>query len=102
MPRPSTTVDIHIREAGYGLLCILSILAVPIGQGVSIIAFDTTGVDQYVPGWAIYLLGPALLVTALPAVLGTRLYGSRRALWSAAGVFVGFCPSSLSLPWSFT
>jgi hypothetical protein len=73
----------------------VSVLAVLIGQAVSLVAFDTTGLDRFVPGPVIYVAVPAALTAVAPAAVGARLYGGRRAALYAAAVFLAAAVVSL-------
>ena len=87
MAMSSKTPAMGLRDVGFALLCIVSVAAVLIGQFVSLVAFDSTGLDVYVPSPIIYSVVPAVLVTAIPAVVAVRQYARQRALVIAAGVF---------------
>jgi hypothetical protein len=76
------------HDAGFALLCVLSVAAVLLGQVASLVIFDATGLDRYVPGAVLYTVVPAALVTAVPALAAARLYDGRRMLWYSLGVFV--------------
>jgi hypothetical protein len=80
--------SVGLPDVAVGLLCVLSVAGVVIGQLVSLIVFDTTGLDRYVPAWVIYAVAPAALVAVAPAVVADRLYDRRRALALAVGVFL--------------
>jgi hypothetical protein len=73
----------------------VSVVAVLLGQAVSLVAFDTAGLDRFVPGPVIYVAVPAALMALAPAALGSRLYGGRRAALYAATVFVAAAAVSL-------
>lgn len=85
----------RFRDAGFALLCLLSVAAIPLGQLASLIAFDTTGFDQYIPGILIYTVFPALLLTVVPVLVAVRLYPRNRAVLYAAAVFVASVAVSL-------
>ncbi|MFC7216165.1 hypothetical protein ACFQO4_19055 [Saliphagus sp. GCM10025334] len=87
METPSETPVIRVRDVGFGLLCVVSIAAILFGQFVSLVVFDTTGLDQYVPSVVIYSVVPAVLMTALPASVAVRQYDRQRALGITVGVF---------------
>ncbi|GAA0538721.1 hypothetical protein GCM10008994_12360 [Halorubrum ejinorense] len=78
----------------FGLLCVVAVAAILLGQVVSLIAFDATGVDRFVPGVVIYAVAPAALMTALPATVAVRRYGRQRAAVITAGVFTAAITAS--------
>ncbi|GAB3676598.1 hypothetical protein [Halopiger thermotolerans] len=80
--------DSGLREIGFGLLCLASTAAIPVAQVLSLVGFDTTGFDRYVPGVVIYTVVPAALVTAVPAIVAVRVFSGERALLYSAGVLV--------------
>ncbi|MWG35927.1 hypothetical protein [Halomarina oriensis] len=88
MATPSTRSGIGVPDVAFGLLCVVSVAATLLGQFVSLVVFDSTGLDQYVPSVVIYSLAPALLMTVLPAAVAARRYDRRRALAATVGVFV--------------
>lgn len=95
METPSRRTGVGLSDVAFGLLCLVSVATVLVGQFVSLVAFDTTGLDRYVPGLVVYSLVPAALVTAAPALVAGRRYGRRRALALSAGVFLAALVVSL-------
>lgn len=95
MERSSTHAGVGVPDVAFGLLCIVSVAAVLLGQVVSLVVFDSTGLDEYVPSVVIYSSVPAALMTLLPAAVAARRYGRRRALVVAAVVFVAASVASL-------
>lgn len=87
METPSETPAIRVRDVSFGLLCVVSVAAILLGQFVSLVVFDTTGLDQYVPSVVIYSVVAAVLMTALPAFVAVRQYDRQRSLGITAGVF---------------
>lgn len=85
----------RLRDVGFGLLCVVSVAAILIGQFASLVAFDTTGLDQYVPSVVIYSVVPAVLMTVAPALVAARRYDRQRALVITAGVFTAAIVASL-------
>lgn len=85
----------RLPDIAVGLLCVVSVAAILIGQFVSLVVFDTTGLDQYVPGPVIYTVVPALLMTAVPAIVALRRYEQQRALVLTGGVFIAAIATSL-------
>lgn len=94
----SKTTGIDLREVGFGFLCVVSVTAILLAQFVSLIVFDTTGLDQYVPSVVIFSVVPAVVVTVTPALLAVRQYGRQRAKWITAGVFIAAIVASF-LTW---
>lgn len=94
MERPSDHAGITLADLAVGLLCVVSVTAILLGQFVSLVVFDTTGLDQYVPGPVIYSVVPAALLTAVPAVVAVHRYDRQRALALSAGVFVAALAAS--------
>jgi hypothetical protein len=84
-----------LRDAGFVLLCLVSVFAVLLGQLVSLVVFDTSGLDRFVPSVLIYTVVPALLVTLLPTATATRLYARRTVVSVAVAVFVAALSASL-------
>lgn len=95
METTSENPAIRSRDAGFGLLCIVSVAAILLGQFVSLVVFDTTGLDQYVPSVVIYSVVPAVLMTAIPAIVAVRQYDRQRAIGITAGVFTAAIVASL-------
>ncbi|WP_343777534.1 hypothetical protein [Halorubrum ejinorense] len=84
----------RLGDVAFGLLCVVAVAAILLGQVVSLIAFDATGVDRFVPGVVIYAVAPAALMTALPATVAVRRYGRQRAAVITAGVFTAAITAS--------
>lgn len=87
MSTTSENAGSGLRDVAFGLLCVVAVAAILLGQVVSLIAFDTTGLDRFVPSVVIYAVAPAALITALPAIVAVRRYGRQRAAVITAGVF---------------
>lgn len=90
---------ISFKDAGFGLLCVVSVAAILLVQFVSLVVFDTTGLDQYIPGAVLYSLVPAVVVTAIPAIVAARRYDRRRSRVITAVVFLAAILASV-LTWS--
>lgn len=88
MATSSEKSAISFRDVGFGLLCVVSVAAILLAQFISLVVFDTTGLDQYVPGAVIYSVVPAVVVTAVPAIVAALRYDRQRALVITAGVFI--------------
>jgi len=99
MATSSKTLDMGMRDVGFSLLCVVSVAATLVVQFVSLIVFDTTGIDQYVPGAVLYSLVPAVVVTAIPAIVAARRYDRRRSQVITAVVFIAAIVAS-ALMWS--
>ena len=95
METASESPKSRLRTVGFGLLCVAAVAATPLGQVVSLIAFDATGLDRYVPSVVIYVVVPATLLAAVPATVAVRRYGRRRAGVVTAGVFAAAVIASL-------
>ena len=95
MESPSKYSGIGLLDLAFGLLCVVSVAAILIGQFVSLIVFDTTGLDQYVPGPVIFSVVPAVVMTAVPAIVAVRRYERQRALAITVGVFIAAIATSL-------
>ena len=96
MKHPSKSTGIELADVAFGLLCVVSVAAILLGQFVSLVVFDTKGLDQYVPGLVIYSVVPAVLLTAVPAVVAARRYDRQRALMFTAGVFIAAIVASFA------
>lgn len=87
MKTSSKNSAIRLGDVGFGLLCVVSVAAILLGQFISLIVFDTTGLDQYVPSVMLYSVVPAVVVTVIPAIVAFHRYDSQRALVLTTGVF---------------
>ena len=95
MERPFKNLDIGLLDLAFGLLRVVSVAAILIGQFVSLVVFDTIGLDQYVPGPVIFLVVPAVVMTAVPSIVAVRRYERQRALAITVGVFIATIAASL-------
>lgn len=99
MAKPSKTLDMGLRDVGFSLLCIVSVAAILPVQFVSLVVFDTMGLDQFISSAVIYTVVPAVLVTPIPALLAARRYNRRRSRVITAVVFIAAILAS-ALMWS--
>ncbi|WP_158055794.1 hypothetical protein [Halorussus halophilus] len=72
------------------LLCVLSLLALPLTVFAWVIVFDSTGLDTMVPDGVFTYLLPGV-TAALPATVGTSYFYDRSTVLRVGGVvaFVG-------------
>ncbi|GAA0727552.1 hypothetical protein J2744_002637 [Halorubrum trapanicum] len=99
MAMSSKTLNVGLRDVGFSLLCIVSVAAILPVQFVSLIVFDTIGLDQFIPSTVIYTVVPAVVVTAIPAIVAARQYNRRGSQVITAVVFIAAILASI-LVWS--
>lgn len=84
----ATFSDLGLRDAGFGVLALVSAALLIPAQLVSMIAFDSTGLDTVTPDLVFMAVLPALAVTLLPALVAHRLYTRDMTLASTGGILV--------------
>jgi len=99
MATSSENPVISFRDAGFALLSVVSVASILLVQFASLVVFDTTGLDQYIPSAVLYFLVPAVVVTAIPAIVAARLYNRQRSRVITAVVFLAAILAS-ALMWS--
>lgn len=81
---------LELQDVGFALTWGLTlVLLIPV-QLVSMIVFDSTGLDALSPVGVFMILVPTLLLAVLPTLVAGRLYSQRTALVTAGVAVVVF------------
>ena len=79
--------DVGIRDVGFGIVVVAAVALTLVAQLLSMIVFDSTGLDVYAPDAVFMNIVPALVLALVPAVVASRLYGRRGGIAAGAVVF---------------
>lgn len=87
-PGDRSSRHVDARDVGFGVVCLLSVSLILPVQLVSMIVFDSTGLDVFFPPLVFMSLVPALVLSSIPALLAYRQYGANAARLTLAFVFL--------------